>query len=161
MNASATTNIVADGATNLPIAKIAEAKRMLRENNVDEDTLYLMMHASQLESLLNQEKATSADYVSLRALDSGEKDSFYGFKIITFGNVSTGGLPKTGDIRTIFAWAKSSMANVWWKLKNGSPNIDVYYNRDRKSDIISPELKFGSQNCLLKGLVKINCDETK
>ena len=73
------------GATdsNLTLEKLIEARRILTKNEVDmSEELYLVHNASALAALLNDTTITSADYNSVRALVSGQIDTFLGFKFI-------------------------------------------------------------------------------
>lgn len=69
--------------SNLTLAKMIEARKIILGNNVDKnEQLYLVHNADALGALLNDTTITSADYNSVRALTSGEIDTFLGFKFI-------------------------------------------------------------------------------
>lgn len=80
-------NIVDDdfGTTNsnLTIPKLIEARRILQKNNVDMDEqMTCVVNASALASLLNTTQVTSADFNTVKALVSGNIDTFLGCKFI-------------------------------------------------------------------------------
>lgn len=157
LNASTTTNVISDNSTNLPVTKLTEAVEMAVDNNWPEDsTWHIAIHASQLRSMLDQEKVTSSDYNTIKALVRGEVDSFCGFKFHKFGQLSTGGLPKTGDVRTCFAWFGDALGFVY----SVNPETKVFPLND---DLFVPTvsyMKAGANTLLQEGVIKIECDET-
>ena len=72
--------------TNLNLTKLRNAKRLLDKNNVPMDGRCFLVSASGLESLLGETSITSADFNSVRALVSGEIDTFLGFKFTMIGD---------------------------------------------------------------------------
>lgn len=74
----------------LNVAKLIEAKRLLDANEVDPmDPRTLVVNARQLASLLNSTKATSSDYNAVKALVSGELNSFMGFNFVRSERIGT------------------------------------------------------------------------
>ena len=70
----------------------------------------MCIHAAGLEGLLGETQATSVDYNSVRALVSGEVNSFLGMTFIVLGDRSEGGLAVDGSLdRTCFAWHKDAV----------------------------------------------------
>lgn len=70
-------------ASNLTVAKLIEARRILMKNNIDmEEEMTLVHNASALAALLNTTQVTSADYNTVKALVHGEIDTFMGFKFV-------------------------------------------------------------------------------
>lgn len=81
--------------TGLTIEKLRIARKMFRQNFVEDGTpLYCVVSAVQLDNLLATTEVTSADYNTVRALVSGQVDSFMGFKF-----VHSELLPITNNIR--------------------------------------------------------------
>lgn len=75
----------ASGNTGLTIAKLREARRLLRKANVDLDRdgpFYIVVNSYGLDDLLATTEVTSADFNTVRALVSGEVDTFLGFRFI-------------------------------------------------------------------------------
>lgn len=69
--------------SNLTIAKLIEARRILAKNDIDDsEELTMAVNASALAALLNTTQVTSSDYNTVKALVKGEIDSFLGFKFI-------------------------------------------------------------------------------
>lgn len=74
---------IAVGTTSLTVAKLIAAKEILDASDVDPDeTKYLVCSAKEITSLLGDDKVTSADYNSVKALVAGQVDTFMGFNFI-------------------------------------------------------------------------------
>lgn len=97
---------VAVGATGLTIAKLRAGKRILDQNEVDEDIKrFWLTNALGIEDLLATTEVTSADYNTVKALVQGEIDTFMGFEFIRSEFVGVDG---SGDYRNI-AWAEDGL----------------------------------------------------
>jgi hypothetical protein len=73
---------IVDASTNMNLAKILEAKRLLDDDDVEAEDRFMVLSPAGFESLLNVEKISSADYNTVKALVRGEIDTFLGFKFI-------------------------------------------------------------------------------
>ena len=83
---------IAVGTTSLTVAKLIAAKEILDASDVDPDeTKYLVCSAKEITSLLGDDKVTSADYNSVKALVAGQIDSFMGFNFIRTERIATVG----------------------------------------------------------------------
>jgi hypothetical protein len=102
---------VAATHTNLTVEKLIEAQRLLSVNeNDDDEPAYIAVTASQIASLLNKEKVTSADYANVKALIAGEIDTFMGFKFIKLNS-----LANTADpYRKVIYWKRSGLRFGLW-----------------------------------------------
>ena len=115
-------NQIAHGSADLTIAKLLAAKKQLDINEVDPSIpRYMAVSPDQIEALLGTTQVTSADFNTVKALASGQVDSFMGFRFIVSNR-----LAKTGDIRTCFAWAEDGI-----KLAIGK---DVMAKIDERAD---------------------------
>ena len=101
-------NYVESGAvanSGLTIAKLRAAKFLFDSNEVDEEEERIMVvSAKQLQDLLRDDKITSADFNSVRALVDGTLNTFMGFKFRRSQQ-----LPLATDIRSCFAYVKSGV----------------------------------------------------
>ena len=164
----------------LTIAKIREARAILQKNGVDLDdplnTAYLAVTPAQIEDLLGEEKATSADYMNVKALVAGSIDSFYGFKIVVsnllpFVNTGTQAAHLTwsasdvpaavgsgeADIRGCFAWVKSGIRSA----TGMGIETDVAKRADRRFNYYAySAMRCGSVRMEEEKVVLIGCDET-
>ena len=116
LNASTTTLTVANDISGTPrdltVDAIRQAAFLLSRENVPMEGRTLLIHASGLKSLLGDDKATSADFVNVKALMTGEVNTFMGFRVVTLGDIVEGGLPKTGANRTCFAFYQQALGAI-------------------------------------------------
>lgn len=111
---------VASGSTansGLTLAKIARAKKLLDEQEVEDGERYFVHAAQQLQDMLLVDKMTSEDYASVKALVDGKIDRFLGFKFIRSERLRRNTLT---DVRTCFAWHKSGI-----KFAEGGRNVHM------------------------------------
>ena len=145
---------IANGGTDLTLAKLLEAKKKLLSNDVDpaEEPMYVVVGPDQLEALLGVTTNTSVDFNSVRALMNAELDTWCGFKFI----ISTR-LAKVGNIRSCFAWAKSGLGLAM----NGTPNIRISERSDKNySTQVFVEASMGATRIEDEKVVQIDCDES-
>lgn len=104
---------IAAGSAGLTVTKLREARKILMSNevDVDMDPLFIIVTAAQIDDLLNSTQVTSADYNSVRALVSGEVDTFVGFKFIHCERLGVDG----SSNRRVIAYAKSGLHFGTWK----------------------------------------------
>lgn len=108
--ASAATNTIGGATTAFDVDLIASIAKTFNENNVDPEDRYIVWSASQQEALLNETKAGSSDYNSVKVLVSGEMNSYYGFKFKLIGNRVEGGLTKpTATSQLFYAYHKKAI----------------------------------------------------
>jgi len=69
-------------ANTLTLAEVLAIKQTMDEDDIEMDDRFFVTSPSSLDSLLNVEQATSADYNTVRALVRGEIDTWLGFKWI-------------------------------------------------------------------------------
>jgi len=145
---------IANGGTDLTLAKLLEAKKKLLNNDVDpgEEPMYVVVGPDQLEALLSVTTNTSIDHNSVRALMNAELETWCGFKFI----ISTR-LAKVGNIRSCFAWAKSGIGLAM----NGSPNIRISERSDKNySTQCFVECSLGATRIEDEKVVQLDCDES-
>ena len=147
------------GATdsNLNVAKLRRAKKLLDANNVPMEGRSMVISASGLEGLLGETQTTSADYNSVKALVSGEIDTFLGFKFITIGDRSEGGLPIDGSLdRTCYAFHRDAVG-----LGIGmNQRTEINYVPEKTSFLVNSMFSAGAVAIDDEGIVKITCRES-
>jgi N4-gp56 family major capsid protein len=158
LNASATTLTVATtiggAGTNMNIEKLIEAKKLLDANNVPSEGRCMIIHANNLAGMLGETEITSADFATVKALVSGEVDTFMGFKFITLGDRDEGGLPKPST-RTCFAFHKDAMGmGIGMNQKS-----EINYVPEKTSFLVSSMFSAGAVAIDDEGIVKISCTE--
>jgi len=83
---------IAVGTTSLTVDKLISAKEILDASDVDPDEQkYLVCSAKEITSLLGDNKVTSADFNSVKALVAGQVDTFMGFKFIRTERIAQDG----------------------------------------------------------------------
>ncbi len=73
---------VAHGSAGMTISKLLSAKQLLDEAEAPQEGRYFVCPSESIIDLLGTTEVTSADYNTVRALASGQVDSFLGFKFI-------------------------------------------------------------------------------
>lgn len=100
--------IIVHGAAGLTKAKIIQAKRLFRANEADEhagEQLYFAYNAIALEDVLGDTTLTSADFMAVKMLQSGDVSG----KWLGFNWVPYEGIDLSGSTYTTIAWAKSAV----------------------------------------------------
>jgi hypothetical protein len=158
LNAATGTTAVATSiggaATNMNIEKLRATAKAMNEKNVPSEGRNLLMHASQLDSLLGETEITSHDFASVKALVQGEINTFMGFNILTVGDRDEGGIPKPST-RTCFAWHKDAMGYA----ESMAQKTEVNYIPEKTSFLVSSMFSAGSVSIDGAGIVKISCTE--
>jgi hypothetical protein len=68
--------------TGLNVGKLRAAKQILDANEAEDGDRFCIINAKQLQNLLGETETTSSDFATVKALVSGEIDSFLGFRFI-------------------------------------------------------------------------------
>jgi hypothetical protein len=107
---------VGGAASNLNVAKLRAAKRILMANEVDidSDPLYCVITASQHDALLNEIQIVSRDYNETPVLVNGKVQAFLGINFIHSERLLTGTDDAAGTSRSIPVFAKSGMHMGMW-----------------------------------------------
>jgi hypothetical protein len=144
---------IAHGSADMDLAKIIECRKILLDNDVDTDEeLFWAIGPAQLEAMLNITTITSSDYNSIKALMSGEINTFMGFTWIVSTRLSV-----ASSIRKTLAWAKSGMGLAM----NGTPNIRISERADKNySTQIFVEANMGATRIEDEKVVEVSCDES-
>ena len=158
LNASATTLTVATtvggAGTNMNIEKLIEAKKLLDANNVPSEGRCMIIHANNLAGLLGETEVQSSDFNTIKALVSGEVDTFMGFKFVTLGDRDEGGLPLPST-RTCFAFHKDAVGmGIGMNQKS-----EINYIAEKTSFLVSSMFSAGAVAIDDEGIVKISCTE--
>jgi len=113
----------ASGATGLTVAKLIEARRILRHyhNDLEMDALTMIIGSKQESDLLNQAQVVSSDFNPQPVLVDGKLTRFLGTNIVVSERV-----PWASDIRTVPVFVKSGMHLGVWQ----DPKIDISQRKD-------------------------------
>lgn len=149
-------NSIGGAASNMNVAKMREAKKILDTNNVPSSDRFMIIHANSLASLLSETEVTSSDYANVKALVSGDVNTFLGFKILTLGDRDEGGLPIDGSLdRTCYAFHKDAMG--LGLSMNQTSRVD--YIPEKTSFLVASMFSAGAIAIEDAGIVNITCRE--
>ncbi len=139
--------------TNLNNEKVWEAKAYMDRQGVPEMDRYFLCHVSQAYSLLGQEEVEDAHDYNI--------NTHLGFTFITIGSFEIDdipdirGLPKTGNVRSCFAWHKDSLGFRQNFMGMTAHPVPEWHN----DFLFRKEFDAGAQIIEPKGVVKIECTE--
>ena len=170
MNASASTGVAGATSTALPssqktatsnqsdgltIAKLLAAKKILDNNDIDSSRKrFIVCGPQQISDLLGTTSVTSADFNTVRALSTGEVNSFLGFEFIMSTRLNFDA--SNTDDRLVFAYTEDAI-----KLAIGS---DIKANISERADKsystqVYYAMSLGATRMEEKAVVQIPCHE--
>ena len=150
------TSAIPEGGTNLTMEKVIAAQVALRDQGVPSSELFAVIEANGLGGLLNDEKATSSDYQSIKALVSGEINTLCGFQFIVIETRTEGGLTVATDIVDSWFFQRPAVG-----LAIGiDMKTEVNWIPERTAWLTNGMLKAGSVVRDEGGLVKVQYDRT-
>ena len=148
-------NIV-HGSAGLSVAKMLEAKGDLDSNEVPEEGRVMIASTASIESLLNQEKVSSADYNTIRALTNGEIDTFLGFKFKFIGSRGEGGLTSQAANRFDgYAYHQDAIGMA----VGIDQKTEINYVPEKTSFLVNGMMKAGAAVIDKTGIVAIEANE--
>jgi hypothetical protein len=143
--------------TNLNVAKLREAKKLLDKGNVPPQDRHIVLHANNLASLLSENSVTSSDFNTIKALVQGEINTFLGFTFHVLGDRAEGGLPvAAGDVRSVWAFHKDALGYA----EGMGPKTEINYVPEKTSFLVNSMFSAGAVAIDAEGIVKILADET-
>jgi hypothetical protein len=145
----------AGSASNLNVGKLRAAKKILDAKNVPMEGRTIVLHANNLSALLGLTSVTSSDYNTVKALVTGELDTYLGFKFVTLGDRDEGGLPLSSSDRTVYAFHRDSVGMAIGL--NQTSRVD--YIPEKTSFLVASMFSAGSVAIDSEGIVKITCTE--
>ncbi len=145
---------VGGAGTNMNLAKLLAAKKALDTKNVPAQGRCMIIHANGLAALLDETELTSGDFATVKALSTGEIDTFLGFKFITLGDRDEGGLP-IPSTRTCFAFHRDA---IGMGIGMGQRS-EINYVPEKTSFLVSSMFSAGAVAIDDDGIVKISATE--
>lgn len=97
------------GGSNFDYAKYTQIIEYFENNGVPLRDRFVAMSANNFRALLMASQFTSSFFTQNRVLDSGMVRDYLGINVKIIPEMTEGGLPKLGNIRTIFAWHKQAI----------------------------------------------------
>jgi len=142
--------------TNLNLDKLLEAKKLLDAGNVPPQDRHMVIHANSLASILGEQKLTSSDYASVKALVQGEINTFLGFTFHVLGDRTEGGLAIDGSSdRTVWAFHKDALGYA----EGMGPKTEINYVPEKTSFLVNSMFSAGAVAIDAEGIVQITCRE--
>ena len=143
--------------SNLNVAKLREAKRLMDKNNVPPEARHIIIHGNGLASLLAETAVTSSDFNSVKALVQGDINSFLGFTFHMLGDRSEGGLIIDGSLdRSCFAFHQMAVGYG----EGIGMRTEINYIAEKTSFLVNEVFSAGAIAIDDEGIVKITCRET-
>lgn len=143
--------------TNLNVAKLRAAKRLLDKGNVPPEGRHIVIHANGLDSLLSETAVTSSDFNTVKALVQGEINTFLGFTFHVVGDRTEGGLAIDGSLdRVCFAFHKDAIGYG----EGIAMRSEINYIPEKTSWLVNEVFSAGAITIDAGGIVAITCRET-
>lgn len=160
LDAASTANTVSNDIggtdTNLNVAKLREAKRLLDKNNVPPQDRHIVIHANSLSNLLSETSVTSSDFNTVKALVQGDVNTFLGFQFHVLGDRSEGGLAIDGsNDRQLFAFHRDAIGYA----EGIAMRTEINYIPEKTSWLVNEVFSAGSIAIDNEGIVEITCRE--
>ena len=151
-----TPTTIAHGSAALTMAKVIEAQVALRGQGVPNSNLFAAINSAGLGGLLKDEKATSSDYQSVKALVSGDVNSLAGFQFVVLDDRAEGGLTVTTNTVDSYFFNREAVG-----LAIGiDMKTSVDWVAQKTSWLCNGMLKAGSVVRDVDGIVKVKYDDT-
>jgi hypothetical protein len=145
---------VGGAGTNLNLDKLLEAKKLMDAGNVPMEGRHILIHANNLSALLGETEVTSSDYNSVKALVSGDVNTFLGFNFHVIGDRDEGGLPKPST-RTCYAWHQGAVGYA----EGMGIRTEINYIPEKTSHLVASMFSAGAVGIDAEGIVEIACTE--
>ena len=143
--------------TNLNVAKLREAKKLLDKGNVPPQDRHVVLHANNLAALLGETEVTSTDFNTVKALVSGEINTYLGFTFHVLGDRTEGGLTVDGsDDRTVLAFHKDALGYA----EGMGPKTEINYVPEKTSFLVNAMFSAGAVAIDAEGIVNLICRES-
>jgi hypothetical protein len=150
-------NDIGGADTNMNMAKLREAKKLLDKSNVPPEGRNIIIHANGLASLLSETSVTSSDFNTVKALVSGELNTYLGFQFHVLGDRTEGGLVVDGSLdRTCFAFHRDSVGYA----EGISPRTEINYIPEKTSFLVNTVFSAGAITIDAEGIVSIVARES-
>jgi hypothetical protein len=149
-------NSVGGSNTNLNLAKLRDAKRLLDKNNVPPEGRHIVIHANSLSNLLSETSVTSSDFNTVKALVQGELNTFLGFTFHVLGDRAEGGLPIDGSSdRKVFAFHQQAIGYG----EGIAMRTEINYIPEKTSWLVNEVFSANAVAIDAEGIVQITCRE--
>lgn len=146
---------IASGSAGLTLSKVVQSSKYLNDKGVPSGDRHFAITAGGLEDLLGDTTITSADYNNVRALMSGDINTFMGFQFHMIETRDEGGLPTSGSDREGFAYHSSAVGlAIGIDIKT-----EVNYIAQKTSWLCNGVMKAGAVSRDGDGIVSVSWEE--
>jgi hypothetical protein len=150
-------NDIGASDSNMNIAKLREAKRLMDKNNVPPDNRHIIIHANGLSNLLSESTVTSSDFNTVKALVQGELNTYMGFQFHVLGDRSEGGLAIDSSLdRKCFAFHRDALGYA----EGIGMRTEINYIAEKTSWLVNEVFSAGAITIDAEGIVELTCRET-
>jgi hypothetical protein len=115
------------------------------------DNRHIIIHANSLASILGETAVTSADFNTVRALVSGELNTFLGFTFHTIGDRAEGGLPVATSERKLWAFHRDAVGYA----EGIAPRTEINYIPEKTSFLVNAVFSAGAIAIDAEGIVEV------
>jgi hypothetical protein len=141
--------------SNMNLDKLLAAKKALDAKNVPPTDRFIIIHANNLASLLDETEVKSSDFNTVKALVAGQLDTYLGFKFITIGDRDEGGLAISSGDRKVYAYHKQAVGMA----EGMGLTTRIDYIAEKTSYLVASMFSAGAVAIDAEGIVEITCDE--
>jgi len=158
LNASGTSNTIANGGTNMSYAKLRQVVNYFESLAVPPQDRFLAMTGNNLAALLADDQMISNRYTDNYAVVRGtlNESNVMGCNIRIIPTMPEGGLPKSGNIRTCFAWHRESTGFALGQ----DLRVEINYLPREVSWLVNGIFFAGAVVIDNIGVIEIDCDES-
>jgi len=150
-------NDIGASDSNMNIAKLREAKRLMDKNNVPPDNRHIIIHANGLSNLLSESTVTSSDFNTVKALVQGELNTYMDFQFHVLGDRSEGGLAIDASLdRKCFAFHRDALGYA----EGIGMRTEINYIAEKTSWLVNEVFSAGAITIDAEGIVQLTCRET-
>ena len=147
---------IVDGGTNFNYLKYTQMMEFFENNAVPLGDRFVAMSANNFRSLLQADQFTSTFYTQNRVLDRAMVREYLGFNLIIIPEMTEGGLPKAGNIRSALAWHKNAVGmGIGHNFRT-----EINYLPRETSWLVNGIFSAGAVVIDNRGVQRINCDES-
>ncbi len=146
---------VGGASSNMNLDKLLAAKKALDAKNVPPTDRFIIIHANNLASLLDETEVKSSDFNTVKALVAGQLDTYLGFKFITIGDRDEGGLAISSGDRKVYAYHKQAVGMA----EGMGLTTRIDYIAEKTSYLVASMFSAGAVAIDAEGIVEITCDE--
>lgn len=147
---------IVNGGTNFNYLKFTQCLEFFDNNAVPLAERYVAMSASNFKSLMQDDQFVSTFYTRNDPIDRARIREYLGFNVVVVPQMTEGGLPKTGNIRTALAWHKMSTGmGIGMNFRT-----EVNYIPQNTSYLVNGVFSAGCTVIDNRGVLAIECDES-